>query len=222
MNKKKILLVKCIPWITETVSCMLIIFLYLISRHKYGYAVLENNRFIYFSFVNQAGCFALGASLYFEQKSNSVREHTVIHTILCIFYAILLPIVFFSKWKIAFVTAPYIMGLFTYYLLKCMLVAEYQNTAVFENKKIFHLLKTFGKHSYYIYLVHVLFVWSMPLKLQKLLTSSGMPVNSNFLYMILIVPIFIGSYYTAVLFQKILDKISEKIRNNIDKSAQKG
>lgn len=74
ISKKKIFIVKCIPWIAETISCILIICTYLISRRKHGYEVLQNNHFVYFSFVNQMGCFLLGISLYFEHKNHYIEK----------------------------------------------------------------------------------------------------------------------------------------------------
>ena len=69
---------------------------------------------------------------------------------------------------------------------------------------VLRILRDYGQHSYYIYLVHGLFVWSMPIKLRQLLISFGLNVDDTLLYLILIVPIFVLSYYMALLLQKVL------------------
>lgn len=197
MTEKSEFFIKCIPWIAEAVSCVLILGTYFLTRNKLGYAVLENNRFMYFSFVNQLGCFLLGVSLYFEEKKES--EH--------FFYVpmnmILLFIVFFSNWKTAYIIVPFIMGLLTYHLLKCMLTFE-KRGKISEENIVLRILRNYGQHSYYIFLVHGLFVWSIPIKLRQLLASSGLHVDDTLLYLILIIPIFVLSYYMALLLQKVI------------------
>lgn len=196
--KKGDFLIRCIPWIVEAVSCCLIVGLYFLTRNKYGYAVLTNNRFIYFSFVNQIGCFLMGVRIYFEENEKNTRLLYVFLNILALF------IVFFSNWKIAFVIVPFVMGLLTYHLMKYMMTAEMRNSHIYENNIVLRILRAYGQHSYYIYLVHGLFVWSTPLLLRRLLSSSDIYVNDNLLYLLLIVPMFVLSYYTALLLQKMV------------------
>lgn len=192
--------VKYIPWSVEAAACVCIVVLYLLTRRKRGYAVLSNNGFIYFSFINQIGCFLLGTSLYFEKETRNI----IIEKVLCILDAFLLLFVFFSGWKLAYVMVPFIMGLLTYHLIKWMLFAE-KRDGDFGKNKIIKVLKAYGKASYFIYLVHGLFVWSMPLMLYKLLAALGVHADSNLLYFILVIPMFVLSYYTALWLSKIIE-----------------
>ena len=203
MAQRKQSFVKYIPWIAEAAACVCIVGLYLLTRRKHGYAALKNNGFIYFSFVNQMGCFLLGVSLYFEKETKNI----VIEKILCILDAFLLLFVFFSGWKLAFVMVPFIMGLLTYHLIRWMLFLEERGDVSFGKSKIMKILKAYGQNSYYIYLIHGLFVWSMPLVLHKLLSALGLYINDNLLYLILIIPMFVLSYYTALLFHKMITAI---------------
>lgn len=236
MKTKRPLIVKSLPWIVEALSCAAIIALYLLTRNKYGYAVLTNNGFIYFSFVNQAGCFLLGASLYFEYKAASnaitnsavtdnvvadsaIKDNVAVYNpvremITCVIYLFLAIFIFFSGWKITFVIVPFIMGLFTYHLIKCMINSEKHNRNIFENSFILKILKSYGEYSFYIYLVHALFVWSMPIKLQQLLSGIGWNINDTLLYFILIIPMFTLSYYSAVLLKKLVDTLIMRIGRN--------
>lgn len=197
MVKKSNSFVRCIPWIAEAVSCILILGMYFLTRNKLGYAVLENNRFIYFSFINQLGCFLLGVSFYFEENKESVHFVYIPVNILLLF------LVFFSNWKISYIIVPFIMGLLTYHLLKYMLILE-KRGKISEENAVLRVLRAYGRNSYYIYLVHGLFVWSMPIMIQQLLTSSGLHIDSTLLYLILIVPIFALSYYMALLLHKVV------------------
>lgn len=213
MAKRKDFLIRCIPWIVEAASCVLILGMYFLTRDKRGNAVLENNRFIYFSFINQIGCFLLGVSFYFEEKKESDHFFYVPMNILLLF------IVFFSDWKTAFIIAPFIMGLLTYHLLKYMLTLE-RRGGISEENIVLRILKNYGRHSYYIYLVHGLFVWSMPIMLQQLLISCGVHIDDTLLYLLLIVPIFVLSYYMALLLQRILDKIKRKQNQGFGKESE--
>lgn len=210
MKQRKQSFVKWIPWIAEAAACVCIVGLYLLTRRKRGYAVLTNNRFIYFSFVNQIGCFLLGASLYFKKETKNI----LVEKILCVLDAFLLLFVFFSGWKLAFVMVPFIMGLLTYHLMKWMLFLEKYGDGNFGKGIIMKILKAYGQASYYIYLIHGLFVWSMPLMLHRLLPTLGLYINDNLLYLILIVPMFVLSYYTALLFNKIIDMIKNLFRKS--------
>ncbi|MCI8356561.1 MAG: acyltransferase [Lachnospiraceae bacterium] len=199
MAKRRQNFVKYIPWFAETAAIVCITGLYVLTREKYGYAVLNNNGFVYFSFVNQMGCFLLGASLYFEKEPESITADKI----LSVLDALLLLIVFFSEWKLAFVTAPFIMGLLGCHLLKCLRFMEKRNEDSFGKSRIMKILKAYGRSSYYIYLMHGLFVWSMPIAVQNLLHMRGWQVNGTLLYLCLIVPIFILSYYAAILLGKM-------------------
>lgn len=198
LTKKSDFFIRCIPWIAEAASCILILGIYFLTRNKRGNAVLENNRFIYFSFINQLGCFLLGVSFYFEEKKKeSVHFFYVPMNMLLLF------IVFFSNWKIAYIIVPFIMGLLTYHLMKCMLAFE-ERGGISEENIMLRILRDYGRHSYYIYLVHGLFVWSMPIMIRQILISSGLHIDDTLLYLIMIVPIFVLSYYTALLLQKVV------------------
>lgn len=202
LMNKNIFWVRYIPWITEVISCALIVGLYFLSRNKYGCAVLENNRFIYFSFINQLGCFLLGVTLFFEKdKENNCLLYAFLH-------AVILLIVFFSHWKFAYVAAPFIMGLLSYYLLKYMLAIEKRIPDILAKNTIMRILSAYGKNSYYVYLVHALFVWSIPIALKDVLDSIRIHINDNLLYMLLFVPMFALSYYTGLLLDKTLMRLS--------------
>lgn len=198
--------VKYIPWLVEMAAVVCITGLYILTREKRGYAVLANNGFIYFSFINQMGCFLLGASLYFEKRT----ENVVADRILSVLDAILLLYVFFSGWKLAFVLAPFLMGLLTYHLIKWMLHAEGNCESKFGKSRIVRVLKAYGSSSYHIYLVHCLFVWSMPIAVQKILLGQGLEINGNLLYLFLIVPMFVLSYAAALLLDRMLRAVKEK------------
>ncbi len=207
--KRSQFFVRIFPWLVEIIAVIYMIGLYVRTREKCGYAVLANNGFTYFSFVNQMGCFILGTSLYFEKET----ENIVRDKVLSVLYAFLLLLVFFSEWRLAFLLVPFIMGLLTCHLIRWMLVIEKYHEDVFEKNCIIRLLKTYGSSSFYVYLIHGLFVWSLPIAVQKFLFMHGIQINDNLLYLFLIVPMFILSYYAA----QLLSKISGFLRNNLTK-----
>lgn len=204
LSKKSKCPIHYVPWLVEALSCFFIIGTYLHTKNN---AIIVKNGFFYFSFINQIGCFLLGATLYFELKNDEkIRDNLSIRKLFCAIYFVLLIYMFFSTWRYSSVFVSFIMGLFTYHFMICMLSMENRNCYLLENSFIINIIKAYGAHSYYIYLIHFLFVWTMPLMLKKILPMLNIYINDNILYSTIIIPIFIFAYYTAVLFERIIKK----------------
>lgn len=209
LRQNKRVPIRYIPWIAQTIACIVIIGIYLLKDDmtlaKYGFA--------YFSFVNQIGCFLLGTILYVKLKDyETLKDNLYLRKILCVVYLVLLFYMFFSKWIYFSVLVSFTMGLFTYNLLICMISTEIRTRHVFEKSVIWNILKNYGLHSYYIYLIHFLFVWTIPFKLQKIFLILDVQIDDNIVYSIWIIPIFVFSYYAALLFEKIVVTIQSSLR----------
>ncbi len=201
-------LIKCIPWIAQIIACTIVVGAYFITKNpsitlnKYGFA--------YYNFISQSGCFLLGAVLYFELKNGEIiKKDLWLRKILCIVCLYMLFHMFFTKWAYYSVLVSFAMGLFTYNLLLCMIAAEIRSRKIFEGSLICNVLGKYGKHSYYIYLMHFYFVWSIPLMIQGIFGMMDIRVNDNVIYFVWIIPAFILSYYTALLFEKVLKRVQK-------------
>lgn len=199
--------IRYIPWIVQSSAVCLIFIFYHISKID---SILNNNSFIYFNFINQIGVFLLGAKLYFEYEKGIQRnKFDLVIAVMEMLFAVVL---FYSNWKYTFIIIPYIVGLSAYHFIRFALSAE--KKAFVNNKKTcLNILKNYGRCSYYIYLVHFFFAWIFVEIIQKgiKIARGGVNLNSNLLYFILIIPIFILSYFSAIMYEKICNKIIDRI-----------
>ena len=152
--------------------------------------VTNNNSFYYYSVIVQLPCFLLGMILRINKRKNkkslnviSVGILFVVISFLCFFYEV-------NEYR--FIVAVTLIAYGAYYLLY-----------FFENRKTScRIVEAFGKKSYYIYLVHFFFVWTMPAVLQEIFNIQRF-ISSDMLYMILLPIMIVGSYMAAIILEKL-------------------
>ena len=208
MRRFSLFLIRCMPFFTELCACVFIIGAYIKTQNA---DLLANNHFMYFSFINQMGCFMIGVSMYFEMEMGSQKKSIKFSGWMSLLYLLVCIYLFFSGWKYTFVIIPFIMGLFTYHFMICMMIMEKEDRTVFTNSKLVTVISKYGQNSYYIYLVHALFVWSMPYAVIDVLNFMDLEMNDTVLYCILIVPMFVLSYYLGKCFQIFVNTILTKL-----------
>lgn len=172
--------------------------------------VIENNRFVYFSFIIQMPCFLWGMTLYEEYKEGKLegknKNRYLIAGILTFLFCFVL---FFTKISFRWMILPYFMGIATYCLFIGMIRSEKNEK---DMRRIHGILERCGENSYYIYLSHPFFVWTMPLWTECLLKRLGVVYSGNILYAILIIPMFCGAIITANIFRNICKRLIPKQR----------
>lgn len=170
--------------------------------------LLANNGFVYFSCLVQLPCFILGIQLWIEKKEQySENKKYNINPIISIIFLIYSIFLFFkSTLKYKFIIIPTLVGYATYFALKYLLVLE-QNM-IYRNNKI--IIKI-GNKSYFIYLVHCFFAYTMPLGIVMVLNHFNIIYNPNILYIILLPLMFVFSYVMSIALEKICTPITKKI-----------
>ena len=170
--------------------------------------LLANNGFVYFSCLVQLPCFILGIQLWNEkQEQYSVNKNYFIEPIISVILLSCSLFLFFKgTWKYKFIIIPTLVGYATYFALKYLLALE-QNLNYRNNT----IVTKIGNKSYFIYLVHCFFAYTMPLGIQIVLNYFNIVYNSNILYLILLPFMFIFSYMMSIVLEKICTPITKKI-----------
>lgn len=155
--------------------------------------VVQNNSFFYYNVIVQLPCFLLGMIMQIENTWG--KSGAPVFWGVCAF-VIAIVCFFCNITEYRYILAVTAMGYSTYFLS-------------FIIQKIHHCnwLEAFGRKSYYIFLVHPFFVWTVPVLLEKLFDIQGIV-----LYVLLLPVMFTGSYYGAVVLEAILCKIQSKIK----------
>ena len=197
---------KYLPIFINIVTIIIIIAVsYLFGYENY---LLSNNVFVYLSCLVQLPCFALGIQLWIEKQGqyseNKNYKIELIISIIIFIYSIYL--FFKSTWKYKFMIIPTLVGYATYFALKYLLVLE-KNMNYRGNK----IITKIGNKSYFIYLVHSFFVWTMPIGIEMILNNFKIVYNPNILYIILLPLMFVFSYVMSIALEKICTPITKKI-----------
>lgn len=193
------------PLIFEVIMLAICIPVVVISGNK---QLIANNSFLYFNIITQLPCFAWGLLLWFQEKSN---DKATSHLKLCGFIsaltAILSIFLFFSEWSYKAIFLPFLMGFSAYLFLKILLKREERGNTF--TSRFSRILIQFGKKSYYIYLVHGLFVWTMPDFFFLALNKWGITLDHTLLYLLFLLPMVVLSYFAASILERICAPITK-------------
>ena len=115
---------------------------------------LDNNKFLYFCFLNQLPCFALGIVLYdyYRNKKYIDIKNSLLKSIGFGVFSFLL---FFSYMKYSYVFMPLVFGVAFSYLFVYLL-----KLGAPRHKKLVSNISIVGDNSYPIYLIHPIILYS--------------------------------------------------------------
>lgn len=173
--------------------------------------IFNNNEFYYFSFMTQLPSFIIGCILYFDNHPQK-REINGGRQRLNILTGILLLVGSaacywlgenISVLSFLFLVMPTLFTFGVYFISRTV-----EMDCAIEKKTFLHrLIMWFGRNSYYVFLAHPFFVWSMPLVVLMVFQKIGLAVNTTVVYIILLPLMFAGS----AMFGKILKCICEPV-----------
>lgn len=175
-----------------------------------GYTeIANNNSFFYFNILEQMPCFLFGCTLHLDvekgRKGNFVLGILEIAgAVGCYYFGYI-----FSERGLWYLVMPWIFSAGCRQILmeQLELSEHIKVTGV-----IAGVLSKFGKNSFYIFLAHSFWVWTLPQFLCKILKLFQMRYNPNILYIILLPTMVAGSYFMGIIFGKICNPIYEKMR----------
>lgn len=160
---------------------------------------LNNNKFLYFSFVNQLPSFCIGILLYDLYKNNKIYcvNYPLVKSLLIGLVAFLL---FFSHRYYAYVFEPAVFTVAFAYLFIYSLKKD------IVSNKLCRIITSYGDISYAIYLIHPLFLYTATYLLNTY-------YQTGLLVYILWLPIsFVLVYSLSVLYNKIIIKFQSLFR----------
>lgn len=193
------------PWVVLPISFginMAIAVLLCMSNKNGEY--IKNNSFYYFSFITQLPCFLLG--MYWKikkRREEKTKINFVITTVGLLFSLAGALMLFFGEypvWPTWLISYKYIICC-TVTGIVCVELLRLLNCFCVRCK----LLECMGKRSYYIYLIHAFWVWTLP----RYLRTSMQP---DLLYCCMLPIIFIGTYLNAGVLEKMCRPIEQKIK----------
>ena len=199
INNTKWKKVKCIlfPLIIMFVSSF-----FLISICEIFHMRFLNNKFLYFSFINQIACFSIGFSLY-ELYINKTINKVKIPFIKFLIFLIISIITFYGNFKYSFIFVPFIFSISFSYLY-----ITYTRCNRKSINKIIKTIEKFGNYNWTIYLCHSVIVY-YPLKIIIKIVEQFVP--SAILFFTFLPITYILIYYCGNLFQLIITCIENKI-----------
>lgn len=181
-----------------------------------GYnTVYENNGFFYFNLISQLPSFMLGCLLYIdywkmESSSNICSNRSVFFGGLLICGAAVC-YRFGSMEHLGYLNLV-MPTMFTYGIYFVSRSFDMERT--FGRKvPILRSIIWFGRNSYYVYLAHPFFVWSMPSLIFMIVEKGNMTIDPNIAYLVLLPVMFIGSAFFAKILQLVCDPFCRKLRN---------
>lgn len=162
----------------------------------------------------QMPCFLLGILLYNSAGSTPgickrVRDGLAV-VLLGIFSLYLF---YYANGTYRAVLLPTVVGGIGYVILKYLLAMEQkcQPNKCF----LWNVLSKFGQKSYYLYLVHVFFVWTVPLLIKGLAERRQIQLSYEPVYIGLLPFMFLGSYVCALVYERIVRGSMETCRKLI-------
>lgn len=167
--------------------------------------VIKNNEFVYFHAITQMPCFLLGMKLHTEEKAGENIGEKVKLFKAVIFLGITIILFFVNVFSCRYIVMVSTMGIASYYLVRYCLETHIRNK----------VLEKFGRMSFYMFLTHPLFVWTIPVYVIRLLKIQGTLVVSV-VYIVMLPIMFAGTYLTAYLLEKFVKYMKKSININFD------
>ena len=201
-----------IPMISSVITLVIAVTL---SNLLHDKTLADNNSFFYFSALTQLPCFILGMFLYIENDHQLLEEKEsagVFHLLLLsiVFLIVTAFLFFFDLSKVIgsfgsyrFLLCVTTMGYAGYYLLKYLRITG-------ANSKVLEVL---GQKSYFMYLTHAFFVWTLPIVLEEIFDVQRF-VSPELMY-ILLLPIMLGgTFVSAIVLERICRPVTGWIMPN--------
>lgn len=187
------------PIIIEIITSLFIIFFCKIFNLE-----VLNNKFIYFSFVNQLSCFSLGFTLYNLYEKSKIKKLKLPLT-KGILFLILSILMFYAEFEYSFIFLPFIFGIsfiYLYVYITC------NSTAKIKNSRIAKFIERFGNYNWTIYLCHSAIIYyfiNIVVMLMKRFLSD------NIIFIILLPITYVIIYYCGKIFNIIIVLIENKL-----------
>ena len=190
-------------FIISSALCIIIeLVLFLLFDEKF-----TNQDFYYFFFAIHYPEYLLGILLYYNfiEKKNDEKSHynDLLTGILFLVFAIAL--YFLLPHKVAQIVSAWATAISAYFFLYYMLIYEQSHIHIFNIKS----LNSYGKYSFYIYLLHEFFAFTLTRVSLIVLAKIGVPTLASFF---ILLPIVITlSYFAGSILQAIVSKAKYKI-----------
>ncbi len=187
------------------ISVLLIIFTSIIFPNKS--VLLANNSFGYFSVFTQFPCFCMGMLLFFKlEKNEASKKESVISFIAGALLLAVTFIMFFNPMKYTFIIVVSLMGLSTFFILNSLIGFEKEH----KYSVIFKPLEKIGRKSFYVFLIHPFFAYTLMPIIRRTLSSV---INvDNYIGVAVFMPVIILlSYFGAVIYEKFIMMITKFI-----------
>lgn len=164
--------------------------------------IMVNNSFWYFNICNQLSCLLWGFGLFYTWKERIAVKYLLLKTLIA---GIVTTILFYSEMSLAFIFVPMISGVLFYYVILWV-----ENKISFQ-LKIVCMIQEMGRVSFAAFLIHPLFVWALPHYVVLILEYFKIPYQPTVVWSVLLIPIYVMTYFAAVVFQKYLKKLERII-----------
>ncbi len=160
---------------------------------------IGNNSFLYFSILNQMPVLFCGIILYgYFSEGRKVKSRIALPLMIAFFMIDI--IIFYTELNYAIV--PTLAGI-AFMLLVVLAEDAYYKIPM----RVRNFFEKLGKRSFYMFLVHTIFAWYIPEYLLAILNKLGWSISGTILYLIIIIPIYVFSYLTAGLMEKLVEKL---------------
>lgn len=173
---------------------------------------IENNTFAYFSFLNQAPCFAIGILLWIKTKDEciSLKNHCF-DVFISIFLLTLSIYIFFNPIiKYMILLKSWLVSIFTYYAFRVLKYYEEKNKL-----REYQIIKKVGRKTLSMFLIHPFFVWPFISIIRRITELFEIDFNNYFIFWFLLCVVVIFTYYSSIIFDKVVYYSSSAIRKQI-------
>lgn len=169
--------------------------------------VMGNNSFWYFSPLTQIPCYLLGMLLFFETRDNAAvdKKENVRKGVLAFVWMVVAVILFFNPviWY-SYILDASLVGVATFFGLQWIMKKE----KGWLYKMIAAPLKSIGRKTLYIYLVHTYFAWIFVEWFQKETLRIGLDSDNYVGFFLLIPVVILASYIFGELVQRTVARLS--------------
>ena len=194
-----------------TCSIGLLVIISLVSKNQDKW--LNNNSFGYFSILNQFPVYCLGILLFFKmenRKSGDVDKKSVFGFLLGILLLFAAVYIFFRPFfRFAYIAVTLLTGLSFYFIMHFLLCFEMAHSLKFAALKPLTLM---GKSSFYCYLVHCLWVYTLIKVLKKLFLVCGTTLDTHIGFFVWLPVVILLTYFSGKLLQWFVLKLEKQFQ----------
>lgn len=191
------------------ITCLSAFLIFILGLFNKDFTNVTNNRYAYFSFINQLPCFSIGFVLYAYKKEEKQHNNLLIALVGIVLFAVSVWL-FFPGIHNGFVIIPtlFAISFSMFFILLSNMIEQYGTNC------ITNFLKKWGNYSFAIYLTHGFIVWDI----YKNFIADFIYRGERGKYLILIIWIllaFTATFYLGKFFTKYLNFVDEKIIDRI-------